>query len=65
MKDPFAPEADPLREEAVPRRAVVLSLAVLPVAAAVVGCIHPAPACPTQEGDKERCRHRFCRYYGG
>ncbi len=72
MKDPFSPEADPaLDEEAPParpgRRAVVLSLAVLPAAAAgLSACTALTPACPThapREG--ERCPHRFCRYHRG
>jgi hypothetical protein len=65
VSDPFAPEADPLRDEARPaRRSVLVALAVVPVVASV-GCIHPAPACPTREEAKDRCKHRFCRYYGG
>ena len=47
------------------RRQVVLALAILPAAAAVSGCVRVAPACPTQSNDPYRCRHRFCRHYGG
>jgi hypothetical protein len=66
VTDPFSPEADPMpsqTEARLSRRPVVVALAVLPAALAASGCAHPAPACPTQPGDGERCRHRFCRYY--
>jgi hypothetical protein len=73
MRDPFSPEADPAREEeqapppVLGRRQVVVSLTVLPAAAAgLSACTALTPACPThapREG--ERCPHRFCRYHRG
>jgi hypothetical protein len=68
MIDPFSDEADPARarDELAPgRRPVLALLSLLPGAAALSGCAHPAPACPTQPSEPERCQHRFCRHYRG
>ena len=65
MSDPFSAEADPLFTDQPGRRLVLRTLAVIPALAAATGCVHPAPACPTQPEHHERCRHRFCRYYRG
>lgn len=65
MSDPFAPEADPARQDdddfLLHRRTLLVALTVLPVLAG--GCTHPRPACPTQPLDGEHCLHRYCRYH--
>jgi hypothetical protein len=69
MIDPFSEEADPFRQrdqrEHVGRRTMLVVLSTIPAALAVAGCVHPAPACPTQPDQPERCQHRFCRHHRG
>jgi hypothetical protein len=63
-----APEPEAVRQEHATlqpsRRKVVLALLAVPAAVAAAGCMHPALACRTTPGDRERCQHRFCRHHG-